>query len=108
MKQMILGTAALAMILTAAMTAAASEWNFYGNARIGTFYEDTDNPGGTDTTSFNEYLHGNSRIGAKVRVSDQLRARFEYGTGVNVRQLWGEWNFGAGSLLVGQTYTPFT
>lgn len=73
MKQMILGTAALAMILTAAMTAAASEWNFYGNARIGTFYEDTDNPGGTDTTSFNEYLHGNSRIGAKVRVSDQLR-----------------------------------
>jgi predicted porin len=106
MKQFIVGVAALAMVLTAAMNAAASEWNFYGNARIGTFFEDIDIPGGTDTTNFREYLHGNSRIGAKVRVSDQLRGRFEYGTGVNVRQLWGEWNFGAGSLLVGQGYTP--
>ncbi len=106
MKQFTLWAAALAMVLTSAMTAAASEWNFYGNARIGTFFEDTENPGGTDTTTYNQYLHGNSRIGAKVNVSDELRGRFEYGTGVNVRQLWGEWNFGAGSLLVGQGYTP--
>jgi hypothetical protein len=41
-----------------------------------------------------------------VKVSDELVGRFEYGTGVNVRLLYGEWNFGSGKLLVGQTYTP--
>ena len=44
-----------------------------------------------------------------MKVSDELKARFEYGASggsANVRQLWGEWNFGAGKFLVGQTYTP--
>jgi len=35
-----------------------------------------------------------------------VTGRFEYGTGVNVRLLYGEWHFGSGSLLVGQDYTP--
>lgn len=50
-------------------------------------------------------LHGNSRIGARVKVSDSVNGRFEYGAlnGVNLRILWGEWNFGAGSLGVVST-----
>jgi hypothetical protein len=52
-------------------------------------------------------LQGNSRIGANVSAGD-VGGAFEYGTGVNVRKLYGTWNFGSGTLLVGQTYTPIT
>ena len=100
MKKIIGIIAALAMITG---TAYAADWNFYGSARVATFVTDIDS---TDNTSFDESLQGNSRIGAKVKVSDSLTGGFEYGTGVNVRKLYGEWNFGAGTLLVGQTYTP--
>jgi len=41
-----------------------------------------------------------------VKVNDALTGCFEYGTGVDVRRLYGEWNFGGGSLLVGQEWTP--
>ena len=54
-------------------------------------------------------LQGNSRIGAAVKVSDALSGRFEYGASngnANIRHLYGVWNFGAGSLLVGQHDGP--
>lgn len=97
---------------------AAAEWNFYGSARISTFYSNIDDnpfqaPDGKGiqphTKNYEQDLNGNARIGAKVKVSDALTARFEYGTkhgSANVRILWGEWNFGAGSLGVGRNYTP--
>lgn len=104
MKKLIVMVAALCMVATSAY---AADWNFYGSARVSTFVTDTDVPsGGSDTKSLAEFLQGNSRIGAKVKVSDELTGGFEYGTGVNVRKLYGEWNFGAGKFLVGQTYTP--
>jgi hypothetical protein len=104
MKKLMVIVAALAMITSSAY---AADWNFYGSARIQTFITDTE-VNGTDISEdiFDETMQGNSRIGAKVKVSDELTGRFEYGTGVNVRVLYGEWNFGAGSFLVGQTYTP--
>ncbi|EMS78659.1 hypothetical protein [Desulfotignum phosphitoxidans] len=103
MKKLMVLVAALALVAGSAMTAAAADWNFYGSARIATFFTDLDQ---ADTTNYGENLQGNSRIGATVKVSDEVTGGFEYGTGVNVRKLYGEWNFGAGSLLVGQTYTP--
>ncbi|MEE8540297.1 MAG: hypothetical protein V3S66_01445, partial [Desulfobacterales bacterium] len=48
---------------------------------------------------------GNSRIGGKAQ-KDAVGGRFEYSTGVGVRLLYGTWNFGPGTLLVGQTYGP--
>lgn len=107
MKKIMLMAAALCL---AATTAYAADWNFYGSARVSTFVTDTDiinTAGAADTKTFAEDLQGNSRIGAKVKVSDELTARFEYGTGVNVRHLYGEWDFGPGTFLVGQTDTPF-
>jgi len=102
--------AVLATALTMAVGAEASEWNFYGSARVETFYTDVDKGAtGTSAKNFNQDLQSNSRIGAKVRVNDEIKARFEYGTddgNANIRQLWGEWNFGPGTLLIGQTYTP--
>lgn len=96
----------------------AAEWNMYGSARMRLFYQsydedlmtaattDADLDGFEDDTDLDLALQGNSRIGANVKASDVVSGRFEYGTGVNVRLLYGVWNFGAGKLLVGQDYTP--
>lgn len=106
MKKLIIALAALALM---AGSAYAADWNFYGSARVQTFYNDVETINSTtaDTKNISESLQSNSRIGANVKVSDELRGRFEYGTGVNVRLLYGEWNFGPGKLLVGQDYSPF-
>jgi len=98
---------------------AAAEWDFYGSARVSTFYSNFDNNmleagnpilgTGTDTDKYDQDLNGNARIGANIKVSDSLTGRFEYGAKndvANVRILWGEWDFGAGSLGVGKHYTP--
>lgn len=109
MKKLMILVAALALVATSALTAAAADWNFFGSSRVSTFITDIDTidtAGGFDSKSYGQALQGNSRIGAKVKVSDELTGGFEYGTGVNVRLLYGEWNFGAGSFLVGQHYTP--
>ena len=107
MKKFIVALAAVALM---ASSAYAADWDFYGNARVHTFYDDADVNGGADGDAvLSEELQGNSRIGANVKVSDELTARFEYGASdnkANIRHLYGEWNFGAGSLLVGQTYSP--
>ncbi len=106
-KWLIMGGIALITICFSA-TGFAADWSFYGNARVSTFYEDVET-GGTTTKNFSQSLQGNSRIGANVKVSDELIGRFEYGASggnANVRHLYGEWTFGAGKLLVGHTDSP--
>jgi len=104
MKKLLILIAAMTMITGSAY---AADWAFYGNARVETFYSDVDTVGSTtDEKNFEEQLAGNGRIGANVKVSDELTGRFEYGDSANMRLLYGKWNFGAGSLLVGQDYTP--
>jgi len=103
MKKFLVIFAIVALIASPAM---AAEWNFFGSARMSTFSNDfSDDAGVNDDQDTTWALQGNSRIGANVKAGD-VSGAFEYGTGVNVRKLYGEWNFGAGSLLVGQTYTP--
>ena len=103
---LIFAVAFLAVCTVPAM--AASEWNFYGSSRMSTFYQTLDkeaSPTGFDDSDTDWYLQGNSRIGANVKAG-AISGRFEYGTGINLRLLYGTWNFGGGSLLVGQTYSP--
>lgn len=121
MKKLLTVLAAIA--LAVAFTAPAmADWNFYGSARMTTFYQDTD-PGKTNLlwtgpqlqkkyfddsdggTTFD--LQGNARIGATVKSGD-IGGGFEYGHGPNpsLRKLYGTYDFGAGQLLIGQTYTP--
>ncbi|WP_321493309.1 hypothetical protein [uncultured Desulfobacter sp.] len=112
---------AVLLVIWAGSVHASSEWEFYGSARISTFYTNwnvdvVDGSGanpiagtGGNTDSYEQDLNGNARIGANVKVNDSLTARFEYGAkrgDANIRILMGEWNFGAGSLGVGQDYTP--
>ena len=102
---------ALAGLLVVAFTVpamAAAEWNFYGSARMTTFWFDADAAfvgGSYDDKDVVWDLQGNSRLGATVKAGD-IGGGFEYGTGINLRKLYGTWNFGGGQILVGQTYTP--
>ena len=99
----------IVVLLMTATSALGAEWNFYGSARIQTFVERRDPAGTVEShTDYVQNLQSNSRIGARVKMNDQLTGRFEYGTDdqVQIRILYGEWHFGAGSLLVGQAYSP--
>jgi hypothetical protein len=87
----------------------AVDWNFYGNARMATFYwsEDLDDNGGKDA-ELDWDLQGNSRVGANIK-AENITARFEFGvneSSVSSRRLYGVWNFGAGKMKVGKDYTP--
>ncbi len=112
MKKLIVLAASFVLVASFAMTAAAADWNFYGSSRVSTFWESTEINGGSgdqDVDNYAQGLQSNARIGAKVKVSDELSGRFEYGASggnANIRLLYGEWNFGSGSLLIGQTYAP--
>ena len=111
MKKFMVILAAIAMVGAFTATSIAAEWNFYGSARMTTFsYNKSKEAVGelfddTDTTWTNQT---NARIGANVKASDAVSGRFEYGYGASpsLRILWGEYNFGSGSLGVGQHYTP--
>ncbi len=86
--------------------ALAADWQFYGTASVNTFWIDSDL---ANNTQFSQELNPGTNIGAEVQVSDSLSGGFEYGTedgSANVVNLYGEWNFGTGSLLVGQTEVP--
>jgi hypothetical protein len=86
---------------------ADADWDFYGSARMGTFRENEDLANGKNQSITDWFLQGNSRVGAKVKTNDNgIGGRFEYGTRVNLRLLYGTWNFGPGTILVGQDYTP--
>ncbi len=111
MKKLIIMVASLALVAGFALTAAAADWNFYGSARVNTFWTNTEtiSVSGSDVDDFDAGLHVNARIGATVKVNDELTGGFEYGANegnANIRLLFGEWNFGAGKLLIGQHYTP--
>jgi hypothetical protein len=125
MKKFTILMAAIALVCFS-VPALAVDWNFYGSARINTWYVTTDtgkslNAAGTDDKD-SEVRWGsngqdNSRIGARVkadhisgRVEIQLRgdAGGDPGGTVTVedRIVYGEWNFGAGKFKVGKDYTP--
>lgn len=105
MKKKMIVVLALAVWMALCLPVSAA-WDFYGSARMATFFTDQDEDAG-DRQDLQWDLQSNSRIGAKVK-HNGISGRFEYGTGVNLRILYGAWNFGAGELLVGQTYTPAT
>ena len=130
MKKFTIFLAAIALVCFS-VPAMAVDWNFYGNTRVATFWEsrdfdDTTNPGGTDDeeSELDWNFQANSRLGVNVR-ADHIRAQVEMGLSgadddqvrsdsygndgqVTTRQAWARWNFGAGYLQVGKSYTPVT
>ena len=51
-------------------------------------------------------FYGSGRVWAGTPSGDDDLLWFQHGTGLNLRRLYGTWRFGAGTLLVGQDYTP--
>jgi hypothetical protein len=113
MRKLFLIVAAVAFMGYFAAPALAADWGFYGSVRMLTYMEDTaKEAAGTvsDDSDFFHQLDTGSRIGAIVKAGD-ITGRFEYGTtasggAITSRLLYGRWNFGAGSILVGQDYCP--
>jgi hypothetical protein len=96
-----------------AMAADEPVWNFYGSARMATWSANSDKYITGTNYSDRETrwdLQANSRIGASV-TDGAVGGRFEYGedspnSNTSLRLMYGTWNFGAGTLEVGQDYTP--
>jgi len=92
-------------------------WSWYGSARMWTEYRSVDKEVTTSTIVTNPLaglddedelvwdLQSNSRLGVIAKWGD-IGGQIEYGTGVNLRLLYGTWNFGPGTLLFGQDYQP--
>lgn len=106
MKKIVMMFAVLTISTFLMQPVGAEEWNFYGSARVSTYFTNVDNPTSEDTNNYSQELNPDSRIGANIKVNDELSGRFEYGAGVNVRLLYGAWDFGSGEFLVGQAYSP--
>ncbi len=119
MKKFTILIAAIALVCFS-VPAMAADWNFYGSARMATYYvsddrgDNNDTPAGNDgTTDLQWDFQGNSRIGANVK-AENIKGQFELGlkgsgggdTDVGTRRLYGVWDFGAGKLKVGKDYTP--
>jgi hypothetical protein len=112
-----------AVLLCFTLPAAAADWNFYGSARMATYWVDRDYGDGFQTLDNGQTvnsdqdlqwdLQGNSRIGADVK-TDSVTGKFELGlkgngagdVDVGTRKLYGIWDFGTGRLKVGKDYTP--
>lgn len=121
MKKLTILIAAVALVCFS-VPAMAVDWNFYGSARMATFYDSNDygdgtNPqGGTDDkdSELQWALQGNSRLGAKVK-ADRVSGHIELALSssnthdgpVSARLVYGDWKFSdQGTLRVGKSYTP--
>jgi hypothetical protein len=106
MRKLLIVLAAFALVVAYTLPAMAADWGFYGSARMTTFIDDVDPGGGAESdTDLTWALQGNSRFGATVKAGE-VGGGFEYGTGINLRKLYGTMPLGGGTLLVGQTYSP--
>lgn len=128
---------AFVMILGAwpALAQDKADWAFYGSVRMWTAWESVDddtppqlsnsghfafatsdakaravNGSVVDDDELAWAMQTNSRIGARVKWGD-VGGQFEYGHSkagsVTTRLLYGRWNFGPGTLTVGQDYGPY-
>jgi hypothetical protein len=110
MKKITILMAAIALVCFS-VPAMAVDWNFYGNARMQTFYtSDNLKDVGPKKDDLRWDLQSNSRFGANIK-ADHIKAQVEMGmneSSVSSRRIYGVWNFGAGTLKVGKDYTPMT
>lgn len=116
MKKLFLIFIAASLVAAFSVPAAAddAQWNFYGIIKLDTWsINDSKERDAVHTPAKSDRdtawsLDAGARIGATVKNGD-VGGGFEYGASggnANIRKLYGTWNFGAGQLLVGQTYTP--
>ena len=122
MKKLLVILAAAALVCAFTVPAPAADWNFYGSARLATFYISDDygdfvlaSTGDDGDSELQWDMQSNSRLGATVK-GENVKGQVELGItqtpngssgdAARVRRLYGTWNFGAGTFKVGKDYTP--
>ncbi len=110
MRKLLIVLAAFAFVVAYTVPVmAASEFSFYGHARMLTFNtslsKEATTWGTTDDDDLTHVLSGSGRFGANAKAGD-ITGKWEVSSTVGLRQIWANWKFGAGSLRVGQDYTP--
>jgi len=121
MKKLFVCALAVAMVFAFTAPTMAADWNFYGNVQFQTFSKDVDTrvAGSQSDTDTVWNMEAISRFGGKATAGD-ISANVEFkayghdfsetapgnasNDEVKLRHLYGEWNFGAGKLLIGQTW----
>jgi hypothetical protein len=116
MKKLFVIFTAVALVWAFAAPASAVDWNFYGSARMATYWTSVDKSkaAGGDDQDLDWAWQNNSRIGARVK-GENVSGRFELGlkadggsdVEVGTRRLAAKWDFGAGSLSIEKGYTSF-
>jgi hypothetical protein len=109
MRKLLILVSVVALVVAFTLPAAA-EVSFYGNVRMSTFWEsfDPDTPGADTTSDLTWDLDdGSSRVGARfkhdsVGANVELRPR----SASDMRHWNGTWNWGGGTLLIGQAWSP--
>jgi hypothetical protein len=103
---------AVLLIVLMAAPAFAADWNFYGSARVTTFYTTRERSAfDNKDVDLDHRIQNNSRIGANVK-ADKISGKFEFATTasgansgvsgdgpVNTRLLYGDWNFSDNSFV---------
>jgi len=125
MKKLIVFIAALSMVLGFAVTAAMADADLYGSVRFRTYWADKDTNYATGATNYDDedlewvigklsrwgvnYKSGNitGKVELDARDLDADEGSSEFGE-LRVRHLYGQWDFGMGKLLIGQTFNPCT
>ena len=120
MKRFFIVLLAVALVGAFAVPASA-EWNFWGRAKVTVAYESPDDTfaaaehgqsvSGDDQLAPDIDFLGASAIGARVKAGNiggrfELRQRVGAGAAADYQTLYGTWNFGAGTLIVGLDYVP--
>jgi len=120
--------AAFAMVFGFTVTAAMADTDLYGSVRFRTYWADKDKYSsgtGYDDEDLDWRIGYLSRWGVNYQSGDvkgkvELDTRDHSAQGnsgkngsaelgdVRVRHIYGEWNFGPGKLLIGQTFNPCT
>lgn len=109
MRKLLILVSAVALVVAFTLPVAA-EVSFYGNVRMITFWEsyDPDTPGADTVSDLAWQLDdGSSRFGARFK-EGAVGANVEMRPRVTsyIRHFNGTWDFGAGTLLVGQAWSP--
>ena len=115
--------AAFAMVFGFTVTAAMADADLYGSIRFRTYWADKDKDfsgTGYDDEDLEWRIGYLSRWGVNYQSGD-VKGKVELDTrdsdgnegsaelsDVRVRHIYGEWDFGAGKLLIGQTFNPCT
>jgi hypothetical protein len=108
MRKLLILISAVALVVAFTLPAAA-DVSFYGNVRMFSYWTSFDpDVAGADTVSDLDWTldRGSSRFGARFK-QDSVGANVEIrpNLGSYIRHFNGTWDFGAGTLLVGQAWS---